>query len=50
MLNIGLMREKGLVDDGSEIYFDKVFEGAAKMGNANGILYSGLNKGPQEER
>ena len=25
MLNIGLMKEKGLVDDGSDIYPDKVF-------------------------
>lgn len=47
MLNIGLMKEKGLVDDGSDIFPDKVFEGAAKMGNPNGILYSGLRKGPQ---
>ena len=47
MLNIGLMKEKGLFDDGSDIYPDKVFEGAARMGNANGVLYSGLKKGPQ---
>ena len=45
MLNIGLMKEKGLVDNGSDIYPDKIFEGAARMGNPNGVLYSGLNKG-----
>lgn len=47
MLNIGLMKERGLVENGSDIYPEKVFEGAARMGNPNGVLYSGLNKGPQ---
>ncbi len=51
MLNIGLMKEKGLLNDwNDDISPSTVFEGAAKLGNPNGILYAGLKKRPYEER
>jgi TPR repeat protein len=50
LLNIGLMKDKGLANDDSDMSPEKVFEGAARLGNANGVLYSGIRKGPHEER
>ena len=44
------MREKGLIDNQGENSAESIYEGAARLGNANGYLYSGLSRGPQHER